>query len=81
MEKQLKEIMEQLKYCNIDVVKKDGWIKFRMRNKQDKVITTLRCYSNENFNPKSEWFVSTETMVKYLKADYNYVVSYRLDCQ
>jgi len=80
MEKHLKEIMEQLKYLNITVVKIEGWYKFQIRNKQDKVIVTLRNYIDNNFNSKSKFYETVETTVNKLKSDYYYVTSYRMDC-
>lgn len=81
MENQLKEIMEQLKYHNIKIKKENGMIKFQIFNKKDKFVTNLRFYSDNNFNPKSEWHCTTERIINTLKSDYNYVVSYRADCQ
>ena len=81
MEKQLAEIMEQLKYHNIKWIKDGIWIKFQILNKKGKVVTTLNRYCEENFNPKSKYYCTTESVVNRLKSDYNYVVSYRLDCQ
>ena len=81
MEKQIAEIMEQLKYYNIKCIKNGIWIKFQMRNKQNKVIVTLRCYVENNFNPKSKWYETIDTTVRKLKSDYQYITSYRLDCQ
>ena len=81
MEKQITEIMEQLKYYNIKWIKDGIWIKFQMLNKKNKVVITLRSCVEDNFNPKSKWFWKTENVVNTLKSDYNYVTSYRLDCQ
>jgi len=81
MEKQLAEIMEQLKYYNIKWIKDGIWIKFQMLNNKNKVVVTLRSCVEDNFNPKSKWFWKTESAVNTLKSDYSYVMSYRVDCQ
>jgi len=81
MEEQLKEVMEQLKYYNIKWIKDGIWIKFQIYNKQNKVVTDSRWYVEDNFNPKSKWYSTTEKMVGHIIMDYRYVVSYRLDCQ
>ena len=81
MSEQLTEIMEQLKYYNIKWIKDGQLIRFQMRNKNNKVIATLRYFSEDNFDIKSKWYRETESIIKHLKSDYNYVVSYRLDCQ
>ena len=77
----IESVLEGLKYKNIIATKKDSFTIFRMRNKQNKVITALRCYTDENFNPKSEWYSTDEVKINQLISDYNYVVGYRLDCQ
>lgn len=81
MENQLVQIMQQLKYYNIKWIKSGSYIKFQMRNKKNKVVATLRFYADENFNPKSPFYSTTEQIVNTLKSDYNYVTSYRVDCQ
>lgn len=81
MEKQLKGIIEQLKYQNIIWVKDGIFIKFQIRNNKNRVVATLRNYVEDNFNPKSEFYRTAKEIVERLKSDYNYVVSYRLDCQ
>ena len=77
----IESVLEGLKYHNIVVNKKDGYIKFQIRNKKDKVIATLRSYVDNNFNPKSEWYSTDKVKINQLISDYNYVVGYRLDCQ
>jgi hypothetical protein len=81
IEKQLKLIMEQLKYHNIKIKIENGFIKFQMFNKKDKFVTNLRYYHENNFNIRSEWHCTTEKVVNTLISDYHYVMSYRLDCQ
>lgn len=81
MENQIKEVMEQLKYYNIKWIKSGFYIKFQMRNKNNKVIATLRFYAETNFNSKSPFYRTTKEVVDSLISDYRYVTSYRLDCQ
>ena len=81
MEKQLKDIMREVEYLKIILVKEDGWIKFKMLNNKNKVISTLRRYVENNFKPSDKFFCSTEKVVDALKSDYRYVMSYRKDCQ
>ena len=73
--------MAQLVYYNIKYIKEDGFIKFQMFNKNNKFVTNLRYFSENNFDEKNALYCPPRKIVDCLISDYRYVTSYRSDCQ
>jgi hypothetical protein len=79
-ENQLKEIFDTLKYYKLELIYEGGINKFYIKNKQGKIVSLLRSFHDNNFNPASEFYSSSEDKINKIKSDYNYVLNYRMDC-
>ncbi len=79
-ENQLKEIFDTLRYYKLELIYEGGINKFYIKNKQGKIVSLLRSFHDNNFNPTSEFYSSSEDKINKIKSDYNYVLNYRMDC-
>ena len=79
-EKQIKEIFQELKHYKLELIFKNGPNSFYIKNKQGKIISLLRSFSDSNFNPASEFYGNAESKINKIKSDYNYVLNLRRDC-